>query len=150
MNPVPRVGLGVLVINQENQILLGKRLGSHGEGFWAPPGGHLEFNETPQEGAIRELIEETSLVAKSVLCGPWVNDFYPEHNKQYVSLFMLVSDYEGTVVNNEPDKCESWQWIDVDQLPSPLFKPLSNLVKQYDLGKLISKIIDQKEPVQVS
>jgi 8-oxo-dGTP diphosphatase len=63
----PRVGLGVLVVRQdpssgEKQILVGKRLGSHGAGDWALPGGHLEYLETLEGCARRETLEETGLV----------------------------------------------------------------------------------------
>ncbi len=51
----PRVGVAVLAHNKHNQVVLGKRKNSHGNGDWAPPGGHLEFKETPIECAMREL-----------------------------------------------------------------------------------------------
>ncbi len=35
-----KVGVGILLI-QDGKILMGKRKSSHGEGRWAPPGGHL-------------------------------------------------------------------------------------------------------------
>ena len=56
----PRVGIGVLIF-KEQKILLGKRIMSHGSGTWSPPGGHLEFRESFEECAIREVNEETGL-----------------------------------------------------------------------------------------
>jgi 8-oxo-dGTP diphosphatase len=44
MKQRPAVGIGVLV-RHNGKILLGKRKGSHGRRTWAPPGGHLEFEE---------------------------------------------------------------------------------------------------------
>jgi ADP-ribose pyrophosphatase YjhB (NUDIX family) len=52
----PRVGIGVMVM-KGNNVLLGKRKGSHGEGQYAWPGGHMEYiataifqNEKPPSG----------------------------------------------------------------------------------------------------
>ena len=42
----PRVGIGVMIQNEEGEILLGLRKGSHGAGEWSFPGGHLEMGET--------------------------------------------------------------------------------------------------------
>ncbi len=53
MNQKPLVGVGVLVF-KDNKILMGRRKGSHGAGTWAPPGGHLEFGETPEDCAHNE------------------------------------------------------------------------------------------------
>lgn len=47
----PKVGVCVFII-KDDKILLGKRKNSHGGLTWAPPGGHLEFGETPEECAM--------------------------------------------------------------------------------------------------
>ena len=57
----PQVGVGVL-ITKDDLVLLMKRQNSHGDGTWAPPGGHLEYGETPEECAMRETQEETARV----------------------------------------------------------------------------------------
>jgi len=56
-----RVGTSVILINENNEILIGKRKGSHGAGMYSIPGGHLEFGETYDEGCSRELIEEVGV-----------------------------------------------------------------------------------------
>ncbi|KAI2915344.1 hypothetical protein CBS147343_3044 [Aspergillus niger] len=60
----PRVGVGVFVINHKGQLVLGQRKSSHGAGTWALPGGHLEFNESFEDCAAREVLEETGLNMK--------------------------------------------------------------------------------------
>lgn len=42
-------------------MLLGKRAGSHGDGTWAPAGGHLEFGESIEACARREVRQATGL-----------------------------------------------------------------------------------------
>ena len=35
-----KVGLGLYILNDRGQVLLGLRKAKHGEGTWCPPGGH--------------------------------------------------------------------------------------------------------------
>ena len=51
----PLVGIAVIVI-KEDRVLLDKRKNSHGSGTWAFPGGHLEFKESIEDCAIREVL----------------------------------------------------------------------------------------------
>src|SRR5215467_8191423 len=60
MDQRPQVGMGVLVMRRE-RVLLGRRRGSHGEGYYAAPGGHIEFGESFEQAARREVREETGL-----------------------------------------------------------------------------------------
>ena len=55
---VPKVGVGVLVV-RDDQVLLCKRCGRHMNGLYAAPGGHLEYGESFVECASREVKEET-------------------------------------------------------------------------------------------
>jgi len=48
-----RVGVGVILISQDNKILMGKRKGSHGTGVYSIPGGHLEYMEIYQRACER-------------------------------------------------------------------------------------------------
>jgi 8-oxo-dGTP diphosphatase len=56
----PRVGLGIIIINNDGKVLIGKRKNSHAP-FYSIPGGHLELGETFEDGATREIKEETDL-----------------------------------------------------------------------------------------
>ena len=122
----PKVGIGVFVINGD-KILMGKRVNAHGEGTWGLPGGHLEFFETFEECAKREVVEETGLVITNVEFSTVTNDmFYPE-NRHYVTLFMKSLYLSGTPKVMEPNKMVEWRWFSWDNLPKPLFIPLENL-----------------------
>jgi 8-oxo-dGTP diphosphatase len=90
----PRVGVGVIVLHN-GLVLLGKRIGSHGAGTWAPPGGHLEFRESVEQCASREVLEETGLHIESVAPGPFTNDVFAPENKHYVTLFVVATSTSG-------------------------------------------------------
>jgi 8-oxo-dGTP diphosphatase len=131
----PKVGVGVAVFSK-GKVLLGKRKGSHGAGYWSFAGGHLEFRETVEECAKRELLEETGLEATSVILGPWTNDVI-DGNKHYVTLFAFVDAFNGELGLKEPNKCEGWQWFDVTALPEPLFPPVAALIEKIGIEGLL-------------
>ncbi len=132
----PKVGVGVVVVAQR-KVLLGKRKGAHGAGSWSPAGGHLEFGETVEECAKRELLEETGLIATSLTLGPWTNDVI-DGDKHYVTLFVFVDRFIGDVVLKEPDKCEGWHWFDIEQLPHPLFPSVANMIEKVGISSLLT------------
>lgn len=82
--PDPRVGIGVMVI-RDGKVLLGRRQGSHGAGHYAWPGGHLEYMESFEECAKREVREETGIEIDNVR-------FLRLYNlKQYARSIMWIS-----------------------------------------------------------
>ncbi len=125
----PKVGVGVCII-KGNKVLFGKRKGSHGDGSWNFPGGHLEFNETWEECARRETIEETGLEIQNVRFTTATNDFFTKENKHYITIVMLADYVSGEPKIMEPDKCEKWGWFEWNKQPDPLFIPQQNLNKQ--------------------
>lgn len=125
----PKVGVGVAVI-KGGKVLLGKRKNAHGEGTWSFPGGHLEYNESWEDCASRETLEETGLSIKNIRFGTVTNDLFHKEQKHYVTIIML-SDYDsGTLQVMEPDKCEQWEWYNWNNLPNALFVSIENLLKE--------------------
>jgi 8-oxo-dGTP diphosphatase len=118
----PRVGLGVLVL-KNGKLLLGKRRGSHGEGEYASPGGHLEHLEGFAACAAREVREETGCEIANVrfLRVLNVTAYAPKH---YVDLAFSADWVSGEPRALEPEKVEAWGWYALDALPSPLFATL--------------------------
>ena len=131
----PHVGISSMVVHEE-KVLLGRRLGSHGAGQWSTPGGHLEYGETIEACARRELFEETGLKAKSLTLGPYTNDVIASDGKHYVTLFVFITEFEGSPACLEPEKCEGWQWFSLDRLPAPLFTPLISLIQEFGVESL--------------
>lgn len=119
-----RVGVGAFILkssreNPENpHFLFGKRRNAHGAGTYALPGGHLEFGETPEQCAAREVMEETGLKVSNVQFLTATNDYMPAEGKHYITLFTVCSrdnnDDEPQLL--EPDKCEEWEWASWEDL----------------------------------
>jgi 8-oxo-dGTP diphosphatase len=125
----PKVGVGVLVL-KDGKVLFGKRKNAHGDGSWCFPGGHLEFNESWEECAVRETLEETGLNIKNVNFATATNDIFPVEGKHYITIFMTAEYESGDLQIMEPEKCEQWSWFDWTNPPQPLFIPQQNLIKQ--------------------
>src|SRR5579864_1011557 len=61
---LPRIGSALLVRDEVNQILLGKRNKDPQRGSWIIPGGKIHAFESIAEAAARELREETGLIVE--------------------------------------------------------------------------------------
>ncbi|MFH0955974.1 MAG: NUDIX domain-containing protein [Candidatus Falkowbacteria bacterium] len=118
----PRVGLGVIIVNQDGKILIGKRKGSHAP-YYSIPGGNLNLGETFEQGAIREVKEETDFDIKKAEVIAVINNLetYRNEGLHYISIILLVKDFSGELKIMEPEKCDEWLWADPKNLPAPHF-----------------------------
>jgi 8-oxo-dGTP diphosphatase len=136
INQRPHIGVGVLVW-KDDRLLLGKRISAHRESSWQFPGGHLEFGETVEDCARREVAEEAGITICNITPRGFTNDVFIDAEKHYVTLFVSSEHLAGEPAVMEPDKCEQWQWFKWNELPQPLFLPIRNFLKQcprlYDL-----------------
>ncbi|WP_127997177.1 nucleotide triphosphate diphosphatase NUDT15 [Piscinibacter defluvii] len=123
-----QVGVGVIIM-RAGRVPLGERTGSHGAGTWAFPGGHLEFGESPETCAIREVLEETGLEVQNLHPGPFSSDVFVEEGKHYVTLFVLGACPHGEPEVCEPLKCLRWAWFAWSELPQPLSAPVASLLR---------------------
>lgn len=135
---ITKVGIGVAVFRQMNgqtYVLLGRRKGSHGEGQWAFPGGHMEYMESFKDCAIREMAEELgpnfTVKGLRTCCVTNLKDYSPKH---YVDIGMMCDYASGIPEIMEPDKVSEWKWITVSEVLFPnstlnLFATVLNTVK---------------------
>jgi len=96
------VGVGVIV-RRDGRVLLGRRSGAHGADTWALPGGHLEFGETVEHCAAREVLEETGLVIDAVMPGPYTSDVFADEGRHYVTLFVVARSRGYYVLAYSPE-----------------------------------------------
>ncbi len=87
-----------VVLNDEfNRILLQKRSDN---GLWGLPGGLLEMDETIEEGAIREVYEETNLKIKITrFIGVFINRNMVWHNKDKAMIYAF--GFVGVIIGGE-------------------------------------------------
>jgi 8-oxo-dGTP diphosphatase len=130
----PKVGVGVMVF-KDRKVLLGKRKNSHGTGEYAWPGGHMEYMESFEQCAKRELKEETGIEIENIKFLRLLNfkDYAPKH---YIDIGLTADWKSGEPQILEPEKCESWGWYDLNDLPNPLFKSLPSYFEALKTGRI--------------
>jgi 8-oxo-dGTP diphosphatase len=128
----PMVGVGVIVL-KDGKVLLGKRSGSHGTGEYSTPGGHMEYMESFEDCAKRETKEECGIEIENVKFQFLANmkEYAPKH---YVHIGVIAEWKSGEPKVLESDHEESWDWYDLDNLPSPLFIPTGWAIDSFKTG----------------
>lgn len=118
-----RVGLGVIIENENGHILIGKRTGSHAP-YYSIPGGLLDIGESFVAGAIREVQEETDLTISNPEVITITNNLktYQQEGKHHISIILWSNSFSGELIIKEPTKCESWLWANPQDLPRPHFE----------------------------
>jgi len=120
---VPRIGVGC-VVTRGTQWLLVRGL----RGYWAPPGGHLDFGETPEQCAVRETLEETGLRVENVRFIAMTNDLIPEMERHYITIWMRADATSGSATICDPAEISELGWFERDALPSPRHVFFDNLL----------------------
>lgn len=143
---LPSIGVGVILINLRlKKILLGQRLDSY---LYGLPGGYLEFSEEWEEGASRELLEETNIYKKpssfshlyTLNCINEAEDF---HSISCVMYSEIGSKEAYKLINMEPHKCLKWIWVTLEELRSyntKLFYPLRKFLSLFPHLKTVDDI----------
>ena len=126
----PLLGVGVIITNDEGKVLLAKRKGSHGSGQWAISGGHVEDGEKIFDAAKREVLEEIGVELKDLEFFGIALEYYPFSGKTYFDFFITAKIKSGVPQVMEPHKVASdWLWFGHNELPEPLFLPLTKLIE---------------------
>jgi len=133
-----RVGAGLgVILEKEGRILLGLRhpdpdkAGSafRSAGEWCLPGGEIEWGESLEEGAKREVKEETGLN----IFDPQVISIHNCKNEHahFVTVGLIATEWEGEAKVMEPDEIVQWQWFNLNNLPQPRYFPSFEVIENY-------------------
>lgn len=138
------VGFGVMLLKNK-KILLGRRhddkekadsaLG--GEGTWTMPGGKLEWGESFEEGARREVKEETNIDLEKVKVICVNND--KNEKAHFVTIGMFSTDFKGEAKVMEPEEITEWRWFASNELPKNIFPPSKKVLENYKAKKFYLK-----------
>ena len=105
--PLPVVRL--IIKNAKDEVLILRRAGSaHATGFWCLPGGKVDYCDTVEESAVRELQEETSLVCNSLRFLFYQDSLPPEPGGMHCINLYFACAVSGTVVLNNESSEFSW------------------------------------------
>lgn len=131
--PILTAGVGLLVFNNENKILMQLRTDYNQWGF---PGGSMELGESFEEVASRELKEETNLEIDDlklikVLSGKNTYREYPNGDKLYdITAIFVIKKYHGELKIND-DESKKLDWFDINDLPENMTSYTKNYIQKF-------------------
>nr|MDA3815477.1 class I tRNA ligase family protein [Patescibacteria group bacterium] len=121
-------GIGALILNDKDEILLIRRKEDGRRETWAMPGGKVDKNETFRQALEREIKEELGVDIESA--EPIV------HNPEFIEgrIFDTVcylTKIKGEPKNLVPDETEKIKWFSLDKLPEIDYEPTENAINSY-------------------
>ena len=148
-----RSGVGVVLLNNNNQIFVAKRI-DNPKNFWQMPQGGVDKGENYYDAALRELKEETSIVSveliqeiekkltyvlpKELIGIIWKGRFKGQVQKWFVVRF--IGNESEININTKNPEFLDWKWIDVNDLPKIAVKFKLNVYK--NIKKEVKKILN--------
>ena len=148
-----RIGVGVVVLNKENQIFVAKRI-DNPKNSWQMPQGGVDNDESFLKAAYRELEEETSIknveliqeidetmiyeLPDHLLGIIWKGKYKGQKQKWFVMRF-LGNDNEINIETRTPEFLD-WKWIDINMLNTVAVDFKLHIYQK--LKKKIKKIIN--------
>ena len=124
-----RLGVGIVLLNSENKIFVGKRI-DNPVNSWQMPQGGVDNNENLLNAAFRELREETGVknvklikeidtwltydLPKNLLGKLWNGKYRGQRQKWFVMRF--IGKDEEVNVKTKNAEFKEWKWLAVDQL----------------------------------
>jgi ADP-ribose pyrophosphatase YjhB (NUDIX family) len=122
----------VFIVNDKNEVLLYRRINT-----WYEPnklalvGGLVDEGENPEQAAVRESKEETTLEINPVSLTFLTTVEDVRKDILYKIHYFLTQDFHGTPRNVEPDRCAELVWHPLTSLPNDTIEIIKNLTEKY-------------------
>lgn len=121
MDEVSAGGLVVDSLDPAAQALLISRHDRRGRLIWSFPKGHLEAGETDRDAAIREVGEETGIIAKIIEpLGEIDFWFMADGRRIHKTVHHFLMRYDSGVISDEDPEVVEVQWVDFEEVPARL------------------------------
>ena len=146
-----RIGVGAIVLNNNNLVFVGKRK-DNPINKWQMPQGGVEKNEDLLKAMKRELYEETSITSIKVLkeLDNWLSYELPSNllgriwkgkyrgQKQKWFIVRFTGNEDEINLNTKHPEFIEWKWIKIEQLPNVIvdFKKRFMLFSKMSLKNL--------------
>ena len=122
-------------IRKGNQILMLNRLYPPNMGKWNGIGGNIRHDETPHQGAVREIFEETGIqVERAELAGTvtWITD------KETSGMYVFIASVSSSFHYPTPVKAEEGilDWKDIEWILHPNNQGMASHIQQILPGML--------------
>ena len=147
-----RTGVGIVLLNYENKVFVGKRI-DNPKSFWQMPQGGVDYNEDYLNAAKRELEEETSITSveiikeldgwlkydlpKRLIGKVWKGKYGGQKQKWFLMKF-LGNDDEINIKTQNPEFLE-WKWVHIDTITDLVVDFKLNIYKE--IKKKVKEII---------
>ena len=119
-NSAPRVGVGVLLLDPPDRVLLTLRKRPPEAGCWSILGGKVDFLEKLEACAVREAHEEAGVEVQIVRLLCVTDHVLPDEDQHWVSPAYLGKVIRGEARNCEPEKTQEVRWFELSKLPANL------------------------------
>ena len=130
MNNKYRKCVGMMIINNNKEILVGRRL-DHPSGYWQMPQGGIDKDENPEEAVWREMMEEIGTNKAELIreSNKWINYDIPQDTlatlpwgKKYIGqtqkwfIFKFKGKDSDINVGTENPEFSDWKWANLNSL----------------------------------
>lgn len=134
------IGACALLLNQKQEVLLGKRKNGYKAGMYGLPGGRIEPSE-PLEAAIRrEVEEETGIKPEKLEYVGVVRETQSDYD--FIHFIFVSHDIEQEPTLCEPEKCEGWEWVATHKLPDFVLPGHEAAIKMFLEKKSVIDLVD--------